>query len=70
MAIALQYCYIISGETFELSTDLAPSQVLVKMLGAPINPSDINQIEGSSTLLSCLYVIMMDYRIVSYSKGD
>lgn len=37
---------VVRGETFELSTDLAPSQVLVKMLGTPINPSDINQIEG------------------------
>lgn len=37
---------VIKREDFELNTQLCEQEVLVKMLAAPINPSDINQIEG------------------------
>jgi len=38
---------VVKLETIPLPNDLKPNEVLVKMLAAPINPADINMIQGT-----------------------
>ena len=41
---------VLTIENFQLSKSLKDDEVMVKMLMAPVNPSDINMIEGTYVL--------------------